>query len=67
MILLNDILNFDNLDNVKIRFNLMFSDNWNPSEIYRMREFSTLLNGHYHNYSRNRSYREGQITRVASE
>ncbi|WP_201049434.1 GIY-YIG nuclease family protein [Aliivibrio fischeri] len=62
MILLNDILNLDNLDNVKIRFNLMFSDNWNPSEIYRMRDFSTLLNGHYHNYSRNRSYREGQIT-----
>ena len=27
-ILLNEILN---LDNVKIRFNLMFKDNWNPA------------------------------------
>ncbi|WP_336934735.1 GIY-YIG nuclease family protein [Vibrio cholerae] len=62
MILLNDILKFDDVENVKIRFNLMFSDNWNPSEIYRMRDFSTLLNGHYHNYNRNRSYRVGQIT-----
>jgi len=62
MIYLNDILNFKDLDNVKIRFNLMFEDNWNPSDIYKQQDTSTLLNGHYHNYSKRKSYREGQIT-----
>ena len=32
-ILLNEILKLDDLENVKIRFNLMFGDNWNPIEI----------------------------------
>lgn len=32
-ILLNDILKFENLENVRIHFNLMFDDNWNPTEI----------------------------------
>ena len=32
-ILLNAILKFENLENVRIRFNLMFDDNWNPTEI----------------------------------
>jgi hypothetical protein len=40
----------------------MFGGNWNPSEIYKQNDFSTLLNGHYYNYSRNKSYKEGQIT-----
>ena len=62
MIYLNDILNLKNLDNVKIRFNLMFDGNWNPSEIYKQNDFSTLLDGHYHNYSKKKSYREGQVT-----
>lgn len=62
MIYLNDILQLKDLNNVKIRFNLMFSGNWNPSEIYKQNDFSTLLDGHYHNYSRNKSYKEGQIT-----
>jgi hypothetical protein len=62
MIYLNDILQLNDLNNVKIRFNLMFGGNWNPSEIYKQNDFSTLLDGHYHNYSRNKSYKEGQIT-----
>lgn len=62
MIYLNDILKLINLDNVKIRFNLMFDGNWIPSEIYKQNEFSTLLDGHYHNYARYKSYKEGQIT-----
>jgi hypothetical protein len=33
---LNDILRLENLDNVKIRFNLMFQENWNPIEILKM-------------------------------
>ncbi|MGF1719156.1 GIY-YIG nuclease family protein [Vibrio kyushuensis] len=40
----------------------MFSGNWNPSEVYKQRDFSTLLDGHYYNYSKNKSYKEGQIT-----
>lgn len=62
MIYLNDILKLEDLDNVKIRFNLMFGGNWNPSEIYKRQDFSTLLHGHYYNYSKNKSYKEGQIT-----
>lgn len=62
MIYLNDILQLEELENVKIRFNLMFGGNWNPSEIYKRNDLSTLLDGHYHNYSRKKSYQEGQIT-----
>ena len=34
---LNDILQLsdEQLKNTKIRFNLMFSDNWNPVEIFK--------------------------------
>ena len=59
---LNDILKFENLNNVKIRFNLMFKGNWNPIEMFKNNEMDTILNGHYHNYSKNKSYREGQVT-----
>jgi hypothetical protein len=59
---LNDILRFENLENVKIRFNLMFQHNWNPIEIFKNGELSTMLEGQYWNYSKNKSYREGQIT-----
>jgi len=62
VIYLNDILQLSELDNVKIRFNLMFGGNWNPSEVYKKNDFSTLLDGHYHNYIRNKSFKEGQIT-----
>ncbi len=59
---LNDLLNLNNLENVKIRFNTMFDQNWTPIEIYKNKNFETLLNGHYWNYNKNKSYKEGQIT-----
>ncbi|WP_298444779.1 GIY-YIG nuclease family protein [uncultured Ferrimonas sp.] len=62
MIYLNDILRFDDLDNVKIRFNLMFGGNWSPTDIYKQQDLSTLLDGHYWNYKTKKSYKVGQIT-----
>ncbi len=59
---LNDILKLDNLKNVKVRFNLMFADNWNPIEIFKNNEVKILLEGQYWNYNKNKSYKEGQIT-----
>lgn len=61
-ILLNEILRLDNLENVKIRFNLMFKGNWNPMEFFKDADFDTLLSGQYWNYRKNKSYKEGQIT-----
>jgi len=61
-ILLNEILKLDNLDNVKIRFNLMFRDNWNPIEIFKNYDFNVLLEGQYWNYKKKKSYKAGQIT-----
>ncbi len=59
---LNDILRIDDLKNVKVRFNLMFANNWNPIEIFKNKEFETILRGQYWNYNKNKSYKEGQIT-----
>lgn len=59
---LNDILKLDNLDNVKIRFNLMFENNWNPIEMFKNNQIQTMLDGHYWNYDKKKSYKEGQIT-----
>lgn len=59
---LNDILQFDDLKDIKIRFNLMFEDNWNPIEVFKNNEMTTLLEGQYWNYHRNKSYKVGQIT-----
>ncbi len=61
-ILLNEILKLDNLENVKIRFNLMFRDNWNPIEIFQNNDIDALLEGQYWNYKSKKSYRAGQIT-----
>ena len=60
-ILLNDILQLEDISNVKIRFNLMFGGNWNPIDIFKSKDSESLLNGHYHNYKK-KSYKEGQIT-----
>ena len=62
MILLNDILKLDNLENVKIRFNLMFNQNWNPIEDFKNKDSKTILNGQYWNYKKNKSFKDGQIT-----
>lgn len=59
---LNDILRLDNLNNVKIRFNLMFAQNWNPIELFKNGDISTMLVGQYWNYNKNKSYKQGQIT-----
>ena len=61
-ILLNEILKLDNLANVKIRFNLMFRDNWNPIEIFKNDASDILLEGQYWNYKKSKSYKNGQIT-----
>lgn len=58
---LNDILQIENISNVKIRFNLMFGGNWNPIETFKNNETEALLGGHYSNY-KNKSFKEGQIT-----
>ena len=50
------------MDNVKIRFNLMFKDNWNPIEIFKNDTSDVLLEGQYWNYKKNKSYKDGQIT-----
>lgn len=64
-ITLNDILNIENIGNVKIRFNLMFlenkGENWSPIEIFKNGDLTTLLNGQYHNNNK-KSYKNGQIT-----
>ncbi len=62
MIKLNDILKIQNIDNVKIRFNLMFGGNWNPIETFKNNETEALLGGHYSNYNKNKSFKQGQIT-----
>jgi len=59
---LNDILKLDNLNNVKIRFNLMFEGNWNPIEMFKNNNMKSILDGQYWNYDKNKSYKEGQIT-----
>lgn len=59
---LNDVLQLDNLNNVKIRFNLMFEENWNPIELFKNGEISKMLEGQYWNYNQKKSYKVGQIT-----
>ena len=61
-ILLNEILKLSELNNVKIRFNIMFNDNWNPIEIFKNNDFDTLLRGQYWNYNKTKSYKNNQIT-----
>lgn len=59
---LNDILQLENLNNIKIRFNLSFAKNWNPIEFFKNGDIEAMLKGQYWNYSKNKSYKEGQIT-----
>src|SRR5699024_2595662 len=59
---LNDILQLENLENVRIRFNLMFGDNWNPIELFKNGEIDEMLDGHYWNYKKKKSYKKGQVT-----
>jgi hypothetical protein len=59
---LNDLLGFENLDNIKIRFVLMIGDNWNPIELFKNGDTSAMLDGQYWNYNKNKSFKAGQIT-----
>ena len=59
---LNDILQITDLENVKIRFNLMFGGDWNPIEIFKNKNIQRLLDGHYWNYESKKSYKDGQTT-----
>lgn len=59
---LNDILQLRHLENVKIRFNIMFGGNWNPIEVFKNNDNHVLLDGHYWNYKNKKSYKDGQIT-----
>lgn len=59
---LNDVLKIENIDNTKIRFNLMFDDNWNPIELFKNGDTQTMLEGHYYNYAKRKSYKVGQTT-----
>lgn len=60
-ILLNHILQLNDLCDVRIRFNLMFRNNWNPGHLYSSHEFETLIEGQYWNHKK-KYYREGQTT-----
>ncbi len=62
VIKLNDILKLDNLKDVKIRFNLMFKQHWNPIDFFKNGDIQTMLNGQYWNYNKNKSYKVGQTT-----
>lgn len=62
MIKLNDILKIEDLNDVKIRFNLMIDNNWNPIELFKNGAIDTMLRGQYWNYSKQKSYYKGQTT-----
>lgn len=40
----------------------MFAQNWNPIELFKNGDISTMLAGQYWNYNKNKSYKAGQIT-----
>lgn len=61
-ICLNDILKFEDLANVKIRFVLMVDYDWNLIEAFKNGKTDKLLDGMYWNYEKKRSFRSGQIT-----
>jgi hypothetical protein len=59
-ILLNDILNLNNLEDVKIRFNKKNDAEYDPIKFFK-EDKERLLKGQFWNYSRNKSFKEGQI------
>jgi len=56
---INDLLNLDNLENVKVRFVLPYKDQ-NPIELFKHNR-KELLNWQFWNYSKKRSFKEGEI------
>lgn len=59
---LNDVLQLNDISNIKVRFNMQVENNWNPIEFFKNNNVQTLLNGHYWNYNKNKSFKEGQVT-----
>jgi len=57
---ITDLLKFDNLENVKIRFNQQNNFDFDPIKFFK-EDKQRLLNGHFHNYSKKKSYRKGDI------
>ncbi|MBI6118314.1 GIY-YIG nuclease family protein [Salegentibacter maritimus] len=57
---LNDILNLQDLSNVKIRFNKENDKEFDPIKHFKENK-QALLNGNFHNYSK-KSYRLGDLT-----
>jgi hypothetical protein len=62
-ILLNDLLRLENLSNVKIRFNKETKDgDFDPIKFFKDKDsYNRLMDGQFHNYKRNKSFKEGQI------
>ncbi len=60
LILLNDLLNLEHLDNVKIRFNKHNGGEYDPIKFFK-EDINRLLGGQFWNYSKNKSYRVGNI------
>lgn len=58
-ILINDILNIENLSNVKIRF-VKGNSELNPIDLFKF-DRSMLLEWQFWNYKKNRSFKEGQL------
>ena len=59
---MTDVLKIEDLENVKIRFNLQVKGNWNPIDFFKNNEIGTLLTGQYWNYKDKKSFKDGQIT-----
>lgn len=62
MILLNDILNLseEEIKNTKIRFNKTNNEDFEPVQLFKDRD-EDLYKRHFGNYSKNKSFKEGQI------
>jgi hypothetical protein len=61
VILLNDLLQLQNLNDVRIRLNLQVHQNWQPIRMYNSLNKGALMNAHYWNASTS-SYSVGQTT-----
>ena len=59
-IFINDILNLDDLDNIKIRF-VKGNNITDPLELFK-KDRKSLLDWQFWNYSKQKSFKEGQIT-----
>ncbi|MEN1761712.1 hypothetical protein [Anoxynatronum sibiricum] len=62
MIMLNDILHLSEADlkNTKIRFNQSNSGDFDPVSLFKEKN-QRLYEGQFWNYSKNKSFKEGQI------